>query len=128
MRLIFLLSLFSSFSVFSGTWFDLEEGKIYKLTQNFQLSQQERSHSLIDFSKGEAFKLKEIVPLTMPGASLTLYLFEYRNCPGMELVTDLEIIGISGARPPVEVGAKIENCELNIFIENLDLSGKSLFE
>jgi hypothetical protein len=128
MRLIFLLSMLVSFSALPSTWFDLEEEKTYKLTQNFQLPQLERSHSLIDFSKGETFKLKEIIPRIIPGASLTLYLFEYKNCPGAEMVTDIEIIDVTDSRPLIQVGMKVQGCELNMFLENKDLSGKSLFE
>jgi hypothetical protein len=125
---LFFLALLASFSAMSSTWSDLEEGKSYKLTQNFQLSQLERSRSILDFSKGESYRLKEIWPLAAPGLFLTVYLFEYKNCPGTDMETDLEIIGVAGSRPQVQVGAKVGDCELNIFIENKDLSGKSLFE
>lgn len=127
MRLFLLLTLIS-FSAFSATWSDLEEGKTYKLTQSFQLPQLERSRSLLDFTKGESFTLKEIVPLSLPGALLTLYVFDYKKCPGTEMATDMEIVDVNGTRPLVQVGAQVEDCEMNMFIENKDIYAKSLFE
>ena len=123
-----LLSVIFSFSAVAANWTDLVEGKSYKLNQSFQLPQLERSRSLLDFSKGEIFLLKEIVPLSLPGASLALYIFDYKNCPGTEMATDMEIIPVTGSRPLVEVGAKVEDCEINMYIETKDQYSKSLFE
>lgn len=126
---VFLILCLISVNVFAAeNWSDLKAGNNYKLTQNFQLPQVERSGSLIDFSKGEKFLLKEIVPLAMPGALLTLYIFDYLNCPGQEMVTDMEIIPVNETSPLVEVGAFVEKCELNVYLETKDYYTKSLFE
>lgn len=126
---IFLILCLISVNVFAAeNWSDLTAGNNYKLTQNFQLPQVERSGSLLDFSKGEKLRLKEIVPLAMPGALLTLYIFDYLNCPGPQLVTDMEIIPVNGTSPLVEVGAFVEKCELNVYLETKDYYTKSLFE
>lgn len=128
MRLFLILCLISVNVFAQENWSDLKTGNNYKLTQNFQLPQVERSGSLIDFSKGEQLHLKEIVPLAMPGALLTLYIFDYLNCPGPQMVTDMEIIPVNGTSPLVEVGAFVEKCELNVYLETKDYYTKSLFE
>lgn len=126
---MFLIGLLFSFSALAATkWSDLESGKTYKLAQSFQLPQLERSGSLVDFVKGQKYKLKEIVPLSMPGALLTLYIFDFTNCPGKEMATDMEIIPVKGSTPLVEVGAQVEDCEINMYIETKDQYNKSLFE
>ncbi len=127
MRLFLIFCLFS-FNVFAASWSDLSVGNSYRLTQNFQLPQLERSGSLIDFSKGEKLHLKEIVPLSMPGALLTLYIFDYLNCPGPAMTTDMEIIPVNGTSPLVEIGAFVEKCELNVYLETKDYYTNSLFE
>jgi len=71
--------------------------------------------------------LKEIMPLSM--VNVMLYIFDYKNCPGPAMKTDMEIIPVNGTSPVVEIGAQLEeNCELNIYIENKDLMSTSLFE
>jgi hypothetical protein len=123
-----LLCLFSM-STFAASWSDLEVGEKYKLTQSFQLPQIERSGSLLDFSKGEELSLTGIVPINIPGASLYMYLFDYKNCPGQTMATEMELVSVQGTFPVVEVGAVLEkNCELNIYIETRDYYTKSLFE
>jgi hypothetical protein len=125
---LFLALVFLSSSVFGATWIELEAGKTYRLNQSFQLPQNERSKGQQDFSKGQAFPLRELIPLSIPGALLLLYIFDYPNCPGPELSTDMEIIPVSGTNPLVEVGAQVEECSLSMYIEMKDQRSKSLFE
>ena len=125
---LFILGFILSLNAFAASWSDLDTNKTYQLTQNFQLPQTDRSGSLLDFSKGEKLTLKEIVPLSVPGFVMTLYIFNYNNCPGHALKTEMEIITVMGASPKVETGVQVENCELNIYLENKDLYNKSLFE
>jgi hypothetical protein len=127
MRLFFILSLIS-FSALAAQWGDLVPGKSYSLSQSFQLPQLERSGSFVDFSKGEDFRLKEVVPLSATGLSLILHIFHYTNCPGIEMTTDMEIIPVKYSNPLVEVGVQLEECELNMYIETRDQNNKSLFE
>jgi hypothetical protein len=127
MRLFFGL-LFISFQLNAASWSELEVSKTYKLSQYFQLPQKERSGAFLDFMKGESFTLKEIVPMALPGANLLLYLFNYENCPGLQMKTELEIVPVQGSSPVVEAGVSLEEgCELNVYIESRDYFSKSLF-
>jgi hypothetical protein len=110
----------------AADWNDLEIKQKYRLTQTFQLPQLERSGSLVDFMEGEEVVLTEIVGLDM--IKVVLFKFDYKNCPGQEMKTDMEIIPVKNTSPVVEVGAQLENCTLEIFIENKDLMSTSFFE
>ncbi len=123
-----IMALLLSSSLFASTWDELDTKATYKLSQSFQLPQTERSGSILELVKGEKFELKEIVPLEIPGALLTLFIFDYSNCPGIEMKTEMEIIPVNDTSPKVEVGALIEKCELQIYLETKDLDSNSLFE
>ncbi len=125
---LFLALIFLTSSALGVTWNELEAGKAYKLEQSFQLPQKERSKSLLEVSKGQVLPLREVIPLSIPGALLVLYIFDYPNCPGPELSTDMEIVPVSGSTPLVEVGAQLEECALSMYIELKDQRSKSLFE
>lgn len=127
MRLFVLASLIS-FSALAANWSDLETGKSQKLTQSFQLKQFERSGSLIDFSEGEVLILKERLTMPFPNASLELYIFNYPNCPGSDMRTDMDIVAVKDSSPVVEVGVQLDSCLVNMLIESKNLSSKSLFE
>ena len=118
MRLLIGLLLIS-FNAFATDWNDLEIDQKYTLQQSFQLPQIEKNKSLIDLMEGEAVVLKEIIGLDM--INVSLFKFEYKNCPGVEMKTDMEIIPVKNTSPVVEVGAELEQCMLEIFIENKDL-------
>lgn len=123
MRFLIIMCLMT-FPAFASQWHELAPGKSYKLIQSFQLPQRERSGSLIDFSKGERLKLKEVEAVSLPGTTLTLYVFSHPNCPGREMTTDMEMILFEGA----EIGAQMEDCEINMYIEKKDLYSKSFFK
>lgn len=126
MRLFISLFLIS-FSAFATTWDDLVPGQKYKLTQTFQLPQTERSGSLLDFTKGDEVELKTAESVSPPGVSLMLYTFNYKNCPGPLMTTEMEIIPIKGTS--VEAGVTLESgCELTVYIETHDIYSQSLFE
>ncbi len=126
MHLLLGLILFS-LSAFSVDWYNLEPAKTYQLKQSFQLPQTERSSSKLDFTKGEEFVLREISPLDM--INVILYHFDYKNCPGPAMQTEMEIIPVQATSPVVEIGAQLEEkCDLLIFIESKDLMTSSLFE
>lgn len=124
---ILLILLFLSVNGYATDWRDLEVLQTYKLKQDFQLPQQERSGSLLDFSKGDELLLKESTAL--PGIGVMLYEFKYIPCPGSEMATALQIIPVQGSVPMIEVGAQLEaGCELNVYVEIKDLFTKSFFE
>ncbi len=124
---LFLLLLVLSFNALAVEWTELEDGTQYKITQNFQLSQFERSGSKLDISRGDKVELKESVALSM--INVMLYIFDYKNCPGEAMTTEMEIIPVLLTSPVVEIGAQLEEkCELHIYIENKDLMSNSLFE
>lgn len=123
---IFLFLLCFSFNAMAIDWFDMESGKTYKVTQSFELYQEERSGSLLDITKGDPFVLKEIIGL---GMGLGLFNFHYVNCPGPAMTTDISIIPVNGTSPLVEIGAMVaEKCELWVYVELKDFWTKSLFE
>lgn len=124
---LFLFLLVFSFNALAVEWTELEDGAQYKITQDFQLSQFERSGSKLDISRGDKVELKETVALSM--INVMLYIFNYKNCPGEAMTTEMEIIPVHGTSPVVEIGAQLEEkCELHIYIENKDLMSNSLFE
>jgi hypothetical protein len=124
---LFLVLVFISFNVQAASWYELAIGKDYKLNQSFQLPLKERSHSLLDFMKGEDYELNDIIPLDM--IKVVMFSFNHKNCPGPQAVTEMEIIPVHGTSPVVELGAQLEkDCALEIFIENKDLMTNSVFE
>ncbi len=126
MRLILFL-LLVSFNVLAGEWNDLEISNEYKINQSFPLRQLGPSSSSLDIVEGETFILNDIIGLDP--INVVLYEFEYKNCPGQAIKTDMEIIAVKNTSPVVEVGAQLEeNCKFQVFIENKDLMSESFFE
>ncbi len=126
MRLLLGLSLLT-LNLQAATWNDLEVSQQYKITQQISLKQMERSGSLLEILPNETFVLKEVIGLDM--INVVLYRLKYKNCPGPELKTEMEIISVKNTTPVVEVGTQIEeNCMLEIFLETKDLRSESLFE
>lgn len=123
---LFLGLMLVSFNIMAADWNDLEIKQKYRLTQSFQLPQLERSSSFVDFMEGEEVVLNEIIGLDM--IKVVLFKFDYKNCPGSDMKTEMEIIPVKNTSPVVEVGAQLENCSLEIFIENKDLMSTSFFE
>jgi hypothetical protein len=127
MRLLFAVILLTT-QAFATDWSDLEVGKTYKLTQSFQLKQTERSGSMLDIVAGQKVELRALIPLSIPGASLALYIFDYKKCPGPEMKTEQEIIPVNNTNPLVEAGVLLDtSCELNVYIELKDYYANSLF-
>ena len=127
MRYIFLF-LFFAFSAHAVSWMDLEVNQRYALTQTLDLKLKQTQNKTLSLIKGERFKLKDILPLELPGAPLVLYIFDYKKCNNVNLKTDLEIIPVEETSPLVEIGAEVENCEFKIYIELKDLSSNSIFK
>ncbi len=123
---LFLGLMAISFNIFATDWNNLEIQGKYKLNQSFQLPQNERSGSFVDFIAGEEVVLRDVIGLDM--IKVVLYKLDYKNCPGIEMKTDMEIIPVKNTSPMVEVGAQLEKCTLEIFIENKDLMSTSFFE
>ena len=123
MRLFILLSLVS-FQAFAMNWFDMSAGDEYTIQQNMSLPQTERSGSILEIAKGEKFVLKEIIGL---GMGLGLFNFDYKNCPGPAMETEVEVIPVEGT--PIEIGAMVASgCELWVYVELKDFWTKSIFE
>ena len=123
---LFLGLLLISFNILAADWSDLEEKQKYKLTQSFQLPQLERSGSFMEFTAGDEAVLSEIIGLDT--INVVLFKFDYKKCPGPDMGTEMEIIPVKNTSPMVEVGAQLENCSLEIFIETKDLMSASFFE
>lgn len=128
MRLFIALFLVS-FSALATSWENLQVGHDYKLAQSFELPMSGRSGWMMSFMKGEAVHLKEAEPLAIPGGfNMVLYTFNYKNCPGPEMGTELEIVPVEGTSPVVKAGTQLEACELKVYIEMKDYYSNSLFE
>lgn len=124
---LFIGLMLVSLNLFAANWSELEEKTQYKLTQSFQLPQIERSGALLNLMKSEKFVLTQITGLDM--INVSLFVFEYINCPGQSMKTDMEIIPVNNTSPVVEIGAQVTvGCKLEIFIENKDLISNSFFE
>ena len=123
---LFIGLLLISFNLLASDWSDLEEKQKYILTQSFQLPQLERSGSFMEFTVGDEAVLSEIIGLDT--INVVLFKFNYKKCPGPEMKTEMEIIPVKNTSPVVEVGAQLENCSLEIFIETKDLMMASFFE
>ena len=123
---LFIGLILVSFNLFAADWNDLAIQEKYTLTQSFQLPQTERSSSLIDIMQGDEVILDEVIGLDM--IKVTLFRFNYLNCPGVDLKTEMEIIAVNNSTRMVEVGALLEKCSLEIYIENKDLMSNSFFE
>jgi hypothetical protein len=123
---LFIGLILVSFNLLAADWIDLETQQKYTITQSFQLPQIERSSSLIEIMQGDEVVLNEIIGLDM--IKVTLFKYNYLNCPGMDLKTGMEIIAVNNSPRMVEVGALLEKCSLEIYIENRDLMTNSFFE
>lgn len=123
MRIIILLASLFAFSAHAGIWNDLEINQSYKLGQSFELPVIEGDIPAVNFTEGEEVVLKDIVPLDM--ISVVLFIFDYKNCPGQNIKTDMEIIPVQN----VEIGALLEKgCQFEIYIETRDIYSESLFK
>jgi len=123
MRIIILLASLFAFSAQAGIWNDLEINQSYKLGQSFELPVIEGDIPAVNFTEGEEVVLKDIVPLDM--ISVVLFIFDYKNCPGQNIKTDMEIIPVQN----VEIGALLEKgCQFEIYIETRDIYSESLFK
>lgn len=124
---LFIALMLVSFNLFATVeWNDIERQQDIKLTQSFQLKQKFGSQSLIDIKKGSEFFVKDIIGLEM--VNVVLFQLEYKKCPGPDMATEMEIIPVNNTSPVVEIGAQLENCTLEIFIESRDLMSPSFFE
>jgi hypothetical protein len=123
----FLIFFMLAFNLHAASWSELEVGEVYTLGQSFQLRQIERSNASQDFTAGERFSLSDRVNLGH--IKVSLFIFDYLNCPGSQMRTEMEIIAVKDTSPVVEVGAQLEkNCKLELFLENRDIRSRSIFE
>ena len=124
---LFIALMLVSFNLFATVdWYDLELDQNLKITQSFSLKQKIAAGSMVDIVKGQKFVIKDIIGLDM--INVVLYQLEYKNCPGPQMKTGMEIIPVNNTSPVVEIGAQLEKCTLEIFIETKDLMTPSFFE
>lgn len=126
MRFLVGLLLAFSLNTFAAEWDSLEIGRVYKLSQGFSLQGLDRSRSFLDFRPGQDVQLFDVVPLSM--AKVIIYEFGVRNCPGPQAGSKMTIIPVLGAARKVEVGAQLENCKLQIYVEMKDIYTESMFK
>ncbi len=123
MRAIIAFALLTlSFNALAMSWFDLENGVTYKLTQPMSLPQK-LNGTILELPAGEPFILKRVAG----GAGLGILSFHYVNCPGEEMETEVEVIPVKNS--PVEIGAMVaEGCELWVYVELKDYFTEATFE
>lgn len=123
MRTFLALALLGlSLNSFAMEWSDLESGMTYKLTQNLSLPQK-LNRAILELPPGEPFRYKSVIG----GAGLAIFSFDYLNCPGEQMETEVEVIPVKNY--PVEIGAMVaEGCELWVFVELKDYYTPAIFE
>jgi hypothetical protein len=123
MRTFLALALLSiSLNSFAMDWSDLERGTNYKLTQSLSLPQK-LNGTLLELPVGESFRYKSVIG----GAGLAIFSFDYINCPGLEMETEVEVIPVKNY--PIEIGAMVaEGCELWVFVELKDYYTPAIFK
>lgn len=131
MRLLMAVLLLVSFSASAAVmWSDLEPGEFYHLDKSFQLKLTDRSGSSLAVMQGEKVQFRGIIPISVPGFPMMLYQFNYLNCPGMQAVSEIDIVeAVQPSGAVVQVGAQLdEYCILQFYIETRDWLTNSLFQ
>lgn len=118
--------LLLSGNLLATSWNELTINRTYKVTQPFQLRQIERSQALLDINAGDKVYLSGISHM---GMGVSLYTFDYLNCPGNMMATLMEIIPVQESSPVVEIGAQLKiYCRLEIYIETRNFWSQSIFK
>jgi hypothetical protein len=128
MKLVLVLLFVVSANVFSKNlkWSSLYKDSTYSLTQQIDITDTRKE----DFSILAESKLKLIQSTALPMINVQLFKFELPSCPSNSMKTELELLELPQANQKIVViGFDIvENCILEIFIEQKDLYSKSIFK
>lgn len=129
MRLFLILILLTT-QAFAIPWSDLEHGETYTIKQSFELPYEAPLSSSLSVMKGQKVVYKGLVPVHIPGFPMILYMFDYKSCPGMQAVTEIELLEpIQPSGKVVKVGAQLDQyCVLQFYVEGFDWQTESIFE
>lgn len=127
---LFLALLFLSAQAWTIPWSELEHGETYTIKQSFELPYEAPFGSALSVMKGQKAVYKGLVPVHIPGFPMILYMFDYKSCPGMQAVTEVESIEpVQPSGKVVKVGAQLdEYCVLQFYVEGFDWKTESIFE
>lgn len=127
MKLFLILLLTVSTSVFSKNlkWSSLYKGIKYTLTQQIDVTDRKE-----DFSIPVDSKLKLIESTALPMINVQLFKFELPSCPSSSMKTELELLELAQANQKVVVIGfdVVENCILEVFIEQKDIYSNSILK
>lgn len=127
MKLFLALLLTISVGAFSKNlkWSSLYKGNTYTLNQQINVTDTKE-----DFSVPAQSKLKLIDSSALPMISVQLYKFSLPSCPSSSMKTELELLELpQGNAKVVVIGFDvIENCILEVFIEQKDIYSKSILK
>lgn len=127
MKLFLILLLTVSTSVFSKNlkWSSLYKGATYTLTQQVDVTDRKE-----DFSVPADSKLKLIESTALPMINVQLFKFGLPSCPSNSMKTELELLELPQTNQKVIVIGfdVIENCILEVFIEQKDIYSKSILK
>lgn len=127
MKLFLILLLTVSTSVFSKNlkWSSLYKGATYTLTQQVDVTDRKEDFSVLADSK-----LKLIESTALPMINVQLFKFELPSCPSNSMKTELELLELPQANQKVIVIGfdVVENCILEVFIEQKDIYSKSILK
>lgn len=127
MKSLIIIVLILSSSVFAKNlkWSGLYKNNSYTLTEQIDVTDRKE-----DFSIQADTKLKLVESSALPMINVQLFKFELPSCPSNSMKTELELLEVDqGNQKAVVVGYDIiENCILEIFIEQKDLYSKSILK
>lgn len=127
---LFLALFFLTAPAWAIPWSELEHGETYTIKQSFELPFEGPLSSSLSVMKGQKAVYKGLIPLNIPGFPMILYMFDYKSCPGMQAMTEVEVVEpIQASGEVVKVGAQLdEHCVLQFYVEGYDWKTESLFE
>lgn len=120
----FVLLLLISFNLFASntSWMDLEKDSIYKLEANIQLN---TNNGVSTLEKGRKLLLNDIIGLDF--VRVTIFETFIQNCEIKDQESELEVFDFSNDGELTVIGYELhKDCKLDLFLENIDLSRKSI--
>lgn len=120
-KILLLASLIFSATTFASAkeWSDLELYNDYKVTQDIVFE------NGVVIPKGEAFELRQVEPLSIPGYPMFYMQFHQNNCQNADQTAELSIMNIGSDAVGVELE---EGCNVGLYLEFKYYYNNSSFE
>lgn len=127
MKSLVLILFILSGSVFAKNmkWSSIYKNNSYTLTEQIDVTDRKE-----DFSIPVDTKLKLVESNALPMINVQLFKFELPSCPSSSMKTELELLEINQeGQEAVVIGYDVvENCILEVFIEQKDIYSKSILK